>query len=60
MHIIDANNVLFIHLVKNQLYLVTLLIKEQEKSSRKTYAIDIGLSNQVGFKFSLWLLNQAE
>ncbi|MBU4450537.1 MAG: ATP-binding protein [Actinobacteria bacterium] len=28
-------------------------LKEQEKSPRKTYAIDVGLSNQVGFRFSL-------
>ena len=28
-------------------------IKEQEKSARKIYAIDVGLSNAVGFKFSL-------
>ena len=28
-------------------------LKEQEKSPRKTYAIDTGLSNQVGFRFSL-------
>jgi hypothetical protein len=28
MHIIDAKNMLFIHFVKNQLYLVTLLSME--------------------------------
>ena len=28
-------------------------LKEQEKSPRKTYAIDVGLSNQLGFRFSL-------
>lgn len=28
-------------------------LMEQEKSPRKTYAIDVGLSNQVGFRFSL-------
>jgi len=28
-------------------------LKEQEKSPRKTYAIDTGLANQVGFRFSL-------
>ena len=35
-------------------------LKEQEKSPRKTYAIDIGLANQVGFKFSLNLGRMAE
>lgn len=27
-------------------------VKEQEKSARKVYAVDVGLSNSVGFKFS--------
>ncbi|RLE41890.1 hypothetical protein DRJ16_05550 [Candidatus Woesearchaeota archaeon] len=27
-------------------------VKEQEKSPRKIYAIDVGLANAVGFKFS--------
>lgn len=41
-----------------QVYLVFFLkrfsfkVKEQEKSPRKVYAIDTGLSNTVGFKFS--------
>jgi predicted AAA+ superfamily ATPase len=27
-------------------------VKEQEKSARKVYAIDVGLANAIGFKFS--------